>query len=128
MIVKINDLHPNYFNVNIETNKYFRHKYFSKINRLKYSDIKLMKDYKRIFKKNIRNKWISVNPEAYYDRTTNQLFLRKLLMESIILDPFQPQRDSNMKVTGITKYIYACLIIVGSFALISMLYYMFYLL
>lgn len=122
MMVKIDDTYRNFISIRIETKTYLRTIHFSKINYLKYSDIKLMKDYRRIFKKTIENKWVSVDPGSFIDKNTNQLSLRKFLMSNLIRNPFLRPKDPNMKVVDITKYIYAWLICSVGFAIFACIY------
>jgi len=97
MIIQINDLHPNYFNIKITTRLYRRHKYYSKINLLKYSDVKFIFKIPIIYRKSIENKWVLVDYNLYIDPITKRFLIGNVLRDSIIRDPFLPLKYLNKK-------------------------------
>ena len=123
MIVRINDFHPNYLKVEIETILYIRHKHYSKINLLKYDDVKFMKFIPyELYKKTINNKWVIVNLIDYIDPFTKRFLIGKILLDSLIRNPFLPPRDPNMKVVEIDKYIYGFLIAMVGFGIFALIF------
>ena len=123
MKIRINDFNPKFMSVRIETNSYVRNKNYSKINFLKYADMKFMEYIPyELYKKNRDDKWVFVNPNDYIEPYTNRFLIEKVLRDSIIRNPFAPRIDPNEKVVDITKYIYAFLICFVGFAIFAVIF------
>jgi len=100
MIVKINDYHQNYVNVRVNTKKYIRQKHYSKINFLKYADVKFILKIPIIYRKTWDDKWVLVDYNNYIDPVTKRFLVNNVLRDSIIRHPFIPLKYLKKKDEG----------------------------